>query len=87
MEHEAVVYDLDGTLVGLTVDWDAARQTVVDRLAEYDVDAAAMDLWDLLAWADGTDAAAAVSAGISAHERAGAASAERLATADELPRS
>lgn len=86
MSYEAVVYDLDGTLVRLAVDWEATHQTVVDSLSDYEVDAAAMDLWDVLSWADGRGAKSVVESAIAEHERDGAAAASRLPLADELPR-
>jgi len=85
MSYEAVVYDLDGTLVRLAVDWDAAHTTVVERLADHEVDASEMSLWELLTWADDNGAKSVVETAIAEHERVGAQSSTRLPTADELP--
>jgi len=85
MSYEGVVYDLDGTLVRLAVDWGAAHATVVERLADHEVDASQMSLWEILSWADDNGATEVVEAAIADHERTGAQSATRLATANELP--
>jgi phosphoglycolate phosphatase len=86
MNHGAIVYDLDGTLVRLAVDWDAAHGTVVERLADHGVDASQMTLWEILNWADDNGAKSVVETAIAEHERGGAHSSRRLATAEELPR-
>lgn len=83
---EAVVYDLDGTLVGLAVDWEAARRDAAAVLREHGVDTDGMGLWEVLETADGTPAREPVDAAIAEHERAGARAADRLPLADELPR-
>jgi phosphoglycolate phosphatase len=85
MEYEGVVYDLDGTLVRLAVDWAAAHETVIERLAAHEVDAAQMSLWEILSWADDNGAAPVVETAIADHERTGARAATRLPTAEELP--
>ncbi|AHF99917.1 phosphoglycolate phosphatase [Halostagnicola larsenii XH-48] len=82
--YDAVIYDLDGTVVDLEVDWDAVR---TDVLAVYDaggVEPPSADLWDLLEGADAAGLAADVEAAIAAHEREGARRSDRLARADEL---
>jgi phosphoglycolate phosphatase len=83
--YEAVVYDLDGTLVELAVDWDAvaADATRLSREYDVDVDVASMSLWDMLD-ADGTAHADAVEELIQGYERDGAARSRRLAHADDL---
>lgn len=86
MGYEGVVYDLDGTLVRLAVDWEATHETVVERLADHGVDASGMTLWEILNWADDNGARSTVETAISEHERGGAHSSRRLATAEELPR-
>ncbi len=83
-DTEAVVYDLDGTLVRLTVDWDAVAADVETVLCEREVDAAGMDLWMMLERADETGHRAAVEEAIAAHECEGARRSERLAFADEV---
>ncbi len=85
MSHETVVYDLDGTLVELPVNWAAVDEAVRDVLAErVGVEVAGRDAWDLLPVADEHGVRAAVEAEIAEHERAAAPEAERLPLADEL---
>jgi phosphoglycolate phosphatase len=85
MSHEAVIYDLDGTLVELPVDWtavdDAVRAVIAERTG---AETGGKDAWDLLPVADEHGERAAVEAEISKRERAAAADAERLPLADEL---
>jgi len=85
--YEAVVYDLDGTLVHLDVDWEAVATDVAGVLAEHGVDSGDRDLWEMLTLADETGHRPAVERTIEAHERAGAETAERLSLADGLPHS
>ncbi|MBX0294175.1 HAD family hydrolase [Haloarcula nitratireducens] len=85
MSYDAVVYDLDGTLVQLAVDWDAVAEDVATLLRERGVDPDAGDLWELLERSDETGHRAAVEATITDHERVGARESERLALADGLP--
>ncbi|MFB6079495.1 MAG: HAD family hydrolase [Haloferacaceae archaeon] len=82
--YEAVVFDLDGTLVRLVVDWDAVAAEVTEALATHDVDADGRDLWGLLDLADETGLRAEVEAIVGERERAGARRSERLPTADDL---
>jgi phosphoglycolate phosphatase len=83
--YEAVVYDLDGTLAGLAVDWALVRRDVGRTLAEHGVDAADLDLWGMLERSREDDAlAAAVETTIADHECEGARTSERLACADSL---
>ena len=87
--HEAIVYDLDGTLVGLDVDWDAARSDAVAVLRARGVEETPeMDLWDALEAATAADSPGVrrrVDEAIAEHERSGARSAVRLPVADRLP--
>lgn len=85
--HEAIVYDLDGTLVDLQVDWAAARADAAAVLDERGVETADLSLWDVLQAADGSPARDPVDEAIGAHEREAARSAERLPLAEELPQS
>lgn len=48
MNWEGVVYDLDGTLVKLEVDWVEVRDAVAERLHENGVDSKDASLWDML---------------------------------------
>lgn len=83
-EYDAVVFDLDGTLVDLAVDWDAVAADVAAVLREHDLQVPDR-LWDMLDAAEGTDAEAAVEATIAEHEREGARQSTRLPAADTVP--
>ncbi|ELY86099.1 HAD-superfamily hydrolase, subfamily IA, variant 1 [Natrinema altunense JCM 12890] len=83
-EYDAVVYDLDGTLVDLDVDWNAVA---VDVRAVYDnanVEPPSDGLWDMLEAADEVGLAAEVESAIATHEHDGARTSRRLVRADEL---
>jgi HAD superfamily hydrolase (TIGR01509 family) len=84
--YDAVVYDLDGTLVRLAVDWEAAHREVVERLESSNVDTESDGLWRLLERSRAEGFADRLEATLSAHERRGARNSERLPTADQLPR-
>ena len=81
--YEAVVYDLDGTLVRLQVDWNAVADDLTALLSEAGHDAPA-GTWACL------DAAESVGLGddaherIAAHELSGATASTRLPLADEV---
>ena len=81
---EGIIYDLDGTLVTLAVDWDAVATDVVQVYADAGIDAAGTGLWSLLEDADDHGIAAEVEAAISRHEREGARRARRCELAAEL---
>jgi phosphoglycolate phosphatase len=81
---DAVVYDLDGTLVRLDVDWDAVARDAVGVFDGHDVDAAGADLWSMLDLADDHGLRADIETVIGDHERAGARTSARLALADRL---
>lgn len=82
----AVVYDLDGTLVRLRVDWDAVTDDVRAVYRDAGVPAPETDqtLWDLLNAAASHGLSTPVEAAIAAHEREGARGSTRLPTADAL---
>jgi len=84
-EYDAVVYDLDGTLVHLDVDWPAVREAVAARLRARDVAVDGADLWTLLDRAHDEGFAPVVEETMAESERAGARTAERLPLADRLP--
>jgi len=85
MSYEAIVYDVDGTLVELPVDWAAVDEAVRRVLAaRTDADVAGKNAWELLPVADEHGERDSVEAEISKRERAAAADAERLPLADEL---
>lgn len=81
---DAVVYDLDGTLVRLDVDWRTVREDVASALDHHDLDTRNESLWDLLELADRTGYRGVAEAVITDHERAGARTSERLPPADDL---
>jgi len=83
-EPAAVVYDLDGTLVRLDVDWEAVRTGLGEQLQAVDVDPEPFETWELLSAAEAAGIGDAAHAFISEHERAGAEVSSRLPTADEL---
>lgn len=87
MDYDAVVYDLDGTLVELAVDWDQVREAVAAELRDRDQDPGGLTLWELLERAEQTGDAAAVLSTIASHERRGARNSTPLPAAAELPRS
>jgi len=82
--YDGVVYDLDGTLVGLDVAWDDVRADVAATYADAGVDPGPRDLWGLLEDADANGLGAAVEATIARHECEGAQSSTRLRLADAL---
>ncbi|WP_435096197.1 HAD family hydrolase [Halorubrum sp. N11] len=70
--YDAVVYDLDGTLVELAVDWGAVAESVLDVYAERAMIPPTDELWGLLEAADEYGVRDPVEEAIAAHERAGA---------------
>lgn len=86
-EYDAIVYDLDGTLVDLAVDWDVVARDGAELLEAEGIDADETDLWEMLELAAGVDARESIERTISEHECRGAERSTRLPTAAELPRS
>jgi phosphoglycolate phosphatase-like HAD superfamily hydrolase len=84
-DYDAVVYDLDGTLVRLVVDWAACEAELAGLLEEAGVDATDMDAWELLRAAEDAGIGAEAEAIIASYEREGATNSVRLETADEVP--
>jgi len=84
-EYDAVVYDLDGTLVRLDVDWDAVAEDAGGVLSARGVDPEGMNLWDILERAQAGGFRRSVEEIIAEYEREGARTAGRLPLADELP--
>jgi len=82
-DYDAVVYDLDGTLVRLAVDWLDVEREVATRLREAGVDPSEHDMWEMLDAAEAAGVGDDVHELIAAHERDGATRAERLPGADE----
>jgi phosphoglycolate phosphatase len=83
--YAARVYDLDGTLVRLDVDWEAAREDAVAALAARGVGIGDVSLWEALERAETTGYGGVVEEILADHERNGARSAGRLPLADDLP--
>lgn len=83
-DYEAVVYDLDGTLVHLAVDWQIVATDVIKVYDEAGVDVTGADLWALLERAADYGIREEVESAISRHEHAGARDSRRLSLADEL---
>lgn len=81
---DAVVYDLDGTLVRLTVDWRAVESEIAAVLRDADVDPSGLDAWAMLDAAEDADVGSEVESLIAAAERDGARDARRLPFADEI---
>lgn len=81
---DAVVWDLDGTLVHLAVDWDDVADDVIETLDAHGVDAGGMDLWAMLDLADEENVRDEVEAVIADYESVGARESERLSHADAL---
>ncbi|ELZ94141.1 phosphoglycolate phosphatase [Haloferax mucosum ATCC BAA-1512] len=81
---DAVVYDLDGTLVNLRVDWNEAAHDAALVLRDAGVDADSMDLWGMLDIADEAGVRDELEQELSAHERQGAWVSDRLPLADHL---
>lgn len=83
-EYATVVFDLDGTLVRLNVDWDAVAEDVAAALRSHGVDPPE-SLWGMLETADRRGHRPAVEEVISSYERDGAARSTRLPAADTIP--
>lgn len=83
-EYAAVVYDLDGTLVRLDVDWAAVQEGLGEMLRAEGVDPAPLETWELLTAAEETGIGDEAHEFISEYEREGARKSRRLPTASEL---
>jgi phosphoglycolate phosphatase len=81
---DGIVYDLDGTLVRLVVDWDAVARDAAARFRDHGVDADGHDLWAMLDLADERGLRTEIETVIGDHERAGARDSHRLPLADRL---
>ena len=83
-EYEAVVYDLDGTLVRLVVDWARVERELEDRVADAGIDPHGYSAWELLDEAETAGIGEAVERLIADHEIQGAHRSKWLPTAAEL---
>ncbi|MFC7202096.1 HAD family hydrolase [Haloferax namakaokahaiae] len=84
-DFEAIVYDLDGTLVDLRVDWNETANDAVAVLRDHGIDARSMDLWRMLDVADEEGLRDEIETVLARHERSGARESDRLPLADFLP--
>lgn len=85
-EFDTVVWDLDGTLVRLLVDWDVVTGDVATVFETAGVDAGGIDLWEMLDLADESGLRDDVEAVIGDYERTGAERSERLPHAEFVGR-
>jgi phosphoglycolate phosphatase-like HAD superfamily hydrolase len=83
--YQAVVYDLDETLVHLDVDWDDARRDVAAKLRARGMDVENESLWALFEQAGDQGYQTLVHDTLAEHERSGARTSTRLSLADDLP--
>ncbi len=83
-EYDAVVYDMDGTLAELDVDWRVVEEDVAAVYEAAGVDPKGRDLWGLLEDARDHGLFESVNAEIADHEQAGARRSRRLPLADEV---
>lgn len=83
-EYEGIVYDLDGTIVTLVVDWRRVTRAVRGVYEDAGVDPPAGELWDLLEFAPESGLAQPVEETIAEFEKRGARRARRLPLAEEL---
>ncbi|WP_290813418.1 HAD family hydrolase [Halovivax sp.] len=83
-QYDAVVYDLDGTLVALDVDWEVVAVEVLELYVTEGVEAPSDRLWELLSASERVGLRNEVETVIAEHERAGARTSDRLPLADEL---
>lgn len=81
---DAVVYDLDGTLLRLAVDWERVAADVGAVYGEAGIPTHGDGVWTLLERAEKNGIAAEVEAAIAAHERDGAHESTRLPPAEDL---
>ncbi len=81
---DGVVYDLDGTLVRLQVDWGQVASDVHDVYESAGIEPPSSELWDLMDRADEHGLADSVEEAVASYERAGARAAPELQTAARL---
>ncbi|WP_326838275.1 HAD family hydrolase [Halocalculus aciditolerans] len=77
-EYDAVVYDLDGTLVDLPVDWSRVRTDVEAVLRDAGADPEGLVTWELYDCAEAVGVATEVEEIIASAERTSAADAAAL---------
>jgi phosphoglycolate phosphatase len=84
-EYDAIVYDLDGTLVRLDVDWGAVRERTATVLTDRNIAVGAADIWTIRELAADHGVLDSVDEIIAEFEREGARNGTRLPLAEELP--
>ena len=84
-QYDAVVYDLDGTLTRLRVDWETVRDEVAAKLQARGMTVEDKTLWELFELPDEEPLRQVVTGTIAEHEREGARQSQRLPLAGELP--
>lgn len=82
--YEAIIFDLDGTLVDLAVDWKAAAEPIKPIVERHGGDADADDALDLLPIAERVGAVDAIEPHLSAAECAGARRSDPLPAIHEV---
>ncbi|GAA0200562.1 hypothetical protein GCM10009000_013320 [Halobacterium noricense] len=80
--YDAIVYDLDGTLVRLAVDWQETAEEIKRILGEHGETPNANDALDLVPIAEEIGAMEDIESHIAAAEREGARNSERLPDMD-----
>ena len=83
--YDAVVYDLDGTLVDLAVDWDAVDREAAGLFERHGHDPVDAKLWGLLDRADDLGLREELESLVSEYECEGARDSDPLPCADALP--
>jgi phosphoglycolate phosphatase len=81
---DATIYDLDGTLARLVVNWKTVAEDVYEYYGEVGVETDAAGVWEGYDRAVGTEHEAKVNEIIASHEREGARRSRRLPHADRL---
>ncbi len=83
-DYDAVVYDLDGTLVRLRVDWETVATEVGSVLDAAGFELDGRDLWGMIDLADEEGLLGRVEETIAPHEKAGARASYPVLGADHL---
>ncbi len=83
--YTGIVYDLDGTLVSLDVDWGEARADTVMALREQGIPDLDQNLWELLERGQTEGFESLVERELASHEQDGARTATALPAAELLP--
>lgn len=84
MAYDGIIYDLDGTLVDLNVDWDAVASAVETVYTDAGIDPGGRHFWELRDDAADYGLHDAVEAVITERELAGVEGSRRLPRADQL---